>query len=535
MKTITLIQRLRTGFGAVCLVAVLCGVVVASQGWWSVERQFAAERIRGQAATMAERLRLATLQTGEALLGVLLEPQSQTERDRKRRASDDLARTIGELRTLLRSQPDALRSALEDISDQETRELNVIADRVLTLVLTNPAQARTEYTEKYLPARRRQEQLLDELVNHTGRIGAAELDWHRVLLWAAGAAFLLVATGALLARRTEVAFTNSLQALWQGVDRLRSGVLDQPIELSERNECTLLAESLNRLGAELAELAGHFRQSSGEVLTVNNTLGAALGTSKQHVSEMETLAIHLAASARRVLNTAGELSRSVHSVSLVADQTAMLTDSSRIGLKHMSQTIEAIHRAADGINAKLGILNEKAANISQVITTMAKVADQTNLLSLNAAIEAEKAGEYGRGFAVVATEIQRLADQTAVAAEDIEQMVREMQSAVTAGVMGMDKFADEVRQGVGDVQKVSEQLDRVLQHVQAITPQIESVNTTMNAQTDSARQISEATTKFGDFSRATTDAQRQAWGTMDQFESTARRMQERAARFKLKT
>ena len=82
------------------------------------------------------------------------------------------------------------------------------------------------------------------------------------------------------------------------------------------------------------------------------------------------------------------------------------------------------------------------------------MADQTNLLSLNAAIEAEKAGEYGRGFVVVATEIRRLADQTAVATYDIEQMVREIQSSVSAGVMGMDKFSEEVRRGMADMQQV---------------------------------------------------------------------------------
>ncbi|MEQ2006062.1 MAG: methyl-accepting chemotaxis protein, partial [Limisphaerales bacterium] len=429
---------------------------------------------------------------------------------------------------------DAYR-ALEKISEQDTAELNVIEDKMLTLAATDLAAARSEYTEKYLPARRKQEQLFNDFANLAARLGPAELDWHPTAFVAALAAAVLVAVGAFLARRTEVAFANSIQALWQGLDRLRSGVLGEPIQLPERNECTVLAESLNRLGTEMAELAAQLRQSGGDVLTVNTSLGAALGASKQGMAEMESLAAGLGASARRVLNTSTELARTIHSVSIVADQTAMLTDSSRIGLTRMGQTMQAIHHAADGINAKLGILNEKAANISQVITTMAKVADQTNLLSLNAAIEAEKAGEYGRGFAVVATEIQRLADQTAVAAEDIEQMVREMQAAVTSGVMGMDKFADEVRQGVGDVQQVSGQLDRVLQHVQAITPQIESVNTTMRAQTEGARQISESATKFGDFSRATTAAQRQAWDAVDDFESAARRMQERTARFNLKT
>src|SRR5438093_6429155 len=110
-----------------------------------------------------------------------------------------------------------------------------------------------------------------------------------------------------------------------------------------------------------------------------------------------------------------------------------------------------VMEAAGSINAKLAVLNEKASNINQVVTTITKVADQTNLLSLNAAIEAEKAGEFGRGFAVVASEVRRLADQTAVATYDIEQTVKEIQSAVSAGVMGMVKFSEEVCRGIDDV------------------------------------------------------------------------------------
>jgi methyl-accepting chemotaxis protein WspA len=74
--------------------------------------------------------------------------------------------------------------------------------------------------------------------------------------------------------------------------------------------------------------------------------------------------------------------------------------------------------STSAISGKLGVISDKANNINSIITTITKVADQTNLLSLNAAIEAEKAGEYGLGFAVVAREIRRLADQTAVATLD---------------------------------------------------------------------------------------------------------------------
>src|SRR5437764_8962766 len=123
--------------------------------------------------------------------------------------------------------------------------------------------------------------------------------------------------------------------------------------------------------------------------------------------------------------------------------------------------------ASGSITSKLAVLNEKTANINSVVTTITKVADQTNLLSLNAAIEAEKAGEYGLGFAVVAMEIRRLADQTAVATYDIAKMVKEMQSAVAAGVMGMDKFSEEVGRGMQEIQQVGRQLSEIIQQVQA--------------------------------------------------------------------
>src|SRR5450631_1525310 len=155
----------------------------------------------------------------------------------------------------------------------------------------------------------------------------------------------------------------------------------------------------------------------------------------------------------------------------------------------MKKTVQQIVEASASINDRLAVLSDKAGNIGTVVTTITKVADQTNLLSLNAAIEAEKAGEYGRGFAVVATEIRRLADQTAVATYDIEQMVKEIQSAVSAGVMGMDKFSEEVRRGMDDVRQVGMQLSQIIEQVQALVPRFEMANEGMQAQAIGAEQI----------------------------------------------
>ena len=141
---------------------------------------------------------------------------------------------------------------------------------------------------------------------------------------------------------------------------------------------------------------------------------------------------------------------------------------------------------------ELAATREKADSITQVVTTTTEVADRTDLLSINAAVEPEKADEHGRGPLVVAREARRLADQTAVATLDIENMVRLMQNAVSAGVMQMDKFSEEVRSGVGRVAEINGQTGQIITEVAALSERFGSVNEGMNNQSVGAQQINEA-------------------------------------------
>ena len=170
-----------------------------------------------------------------------------------------------------------------------------------------------------------------------------------------------------------------------------------------------------------------------------------------------------------------------------------------------------------------------------MVTTITKVADQTNLLSLNAAIEAEKAGDYGRGFSVVAVEIRRLADQTAVATSDIEQTVKEMQSAAAAGVMGMDKFSEEVRRGVEVVHQVGEELSQIVQHVQTLTPSFENASEGMQSQSLGAQQISDSLAQLSDAAKQTVESLRQSNQAIDQLNEASRRLQSWVSKFALQT
>ena len=223
----------------------------------------------------------------------------------------------------------------------------------------------------------------------------------------------------------------------------------------------------------------------------------------------------------------------MNEVSVVADETAALANSGQSGLTRMEKTMSNVMEAASSINGNLVILNEKAGNINQVVTTIAKVADQTNLLSLNAAIEAEKAGEYGRGFAVVAAEIRRLADQTGVATYDIEQMVKDIQSAISAGVMGMDKFSEEVRRGMSEVQQAGAQLSQIIVQVQTLVPRFDAVNDGMQAQATGAEQISEALFQLTEGAQQTVESLRQSSLAIDDLKQVSGDLRSSVSRFKL--
>jgi methyl-accepting chemotaxis protein WspA len=290
---------------------------------------------------------------------------------------------------------------------------------------------------------------------------------------------------------------------------------------------------LLRAIAKLRRLMGQVQQYGIQVNSSVSEIAVTAREQQATASEIAVTTTQIGATSREISATSKKLVVTMNDVATVAEHSAVLAGQGQNGLTHMEETMRRVMEAAGSINSKLAVLSDKAGNISQVVTTITKVADQTNLLSLNAAIEAEKAGEYGRGFAVVATEIRRLADQTAVATYDIDQMVKEIQSAVVAGVMGMDKFGEEVRRGMQEVQQVGEQLSQVIQQVQALAPRVEVVNDGVQAQASGAEQITQALTQLSEAAQQTVDSLRQSSQAIDELNRVALGLRGGVSRFTL--
>jgi len=327
------------------------------------------------------------------------------------------------------------------------------------------------------------------------------------------------------------ALNEPLEELVQKTGQLAEGDLSARVTVVADNELGRLARAFNQMADSLQELVSRVQRSGIQVASSATEIAASVREQQATATEQAATTTEIVASTREIASTSRVLVKNMDEVAHVADATSALAEGGRADLTQMEATMNQMMEATRGIASRLAVLSEKAGNINTVVKTINKVADQTNLLSLNAAIEAEKAGEHGLGFGVVATEIRRLADQTAVATWDIEQMVKEMQSAVSAGVMGMEKFSEEVRQGVAQVGQVGERLSRIVKSVQTLTPHFESVYEAMQEQSKSSEQISLALEQFSQTVQGTAEAMRESAQVVDQLNEASHRMQDAVAKF----
>ncbi|KRC86031.1 chemotaxis protein [Achromobacter sp. Root83] len=430
------------------------------------------------------------------------------------------------------------RQMFDDFQKELQQYKRIRADILAPAMQADPARAQARIGSELRPSFYRGRDILAKMVteNKTQADDAAvsirravQAAQTGMLVSLALAIVAAIICGFLLMR----AIANPMRDIVKTLESTGGGDLTRRLKLARQDEFNAIETGFNGMVDELTTLVGKTQRSAVQVATSVTEIAATSKQQQATASEVAATTTEIGATSREISATSRELVRTMTEVSGAAEQTATLAGSGQVGLARMEDTMRNVVGAAGSVNAKLAILNEKAGNITQVVTTITKVVDQTNLLSLNAAIEAEKAGEYGRGFVVVATEIRRLADQTAVATYDIEQMVREIQSSVSAGVMGMDKFSEEVRRGMADMQQVGDQLSQIIQQVQTLAPRVHMVNEGMQAQATGAEQINQALQQLSDAAQQTVESLRQSSLAIEELTLVANDLRSGVSRFKV--
>ena len=283
----------------------------------------------------------------------------------------------------------------------------------------------------------------------------------------------------------------------------------------------------------LDSLIGQLQRSGIRVSSSATQIAASARQLEASVTEQAASTKEVTATSMGISRTSAELSATMNTLGETISETAGKTEKGKASLSSMEVSLRQLLTATQSISAKLGVINDKTNKISGVVSTINKISNQTNLLSLNAAIEAEKAGEFGRGFSVVSREISRLADQTADATHDIEFMVGEMQTAVSSGVMEMDKFTREVQNEVEGIANIGGDLESIIDEVRNLAPQFSSLETGVDSQTRSAGQINEAMHQLTMAAEQNRDALAEFKQSTDHLRDIVQGMKDEASRFKV--
>lgn len=311
--------------------------------------------------------------------------------------------------------------------------------------------------------------------------------------------------------------------LRQATQRLASGDFSARVEVDERSEPEVkeVADAFNSMASSFESVVNRLHRLVIDLTSSATQIAASSRQQDAIISEQGATTKQISVTATEISATSKDFAKMIHEVGLVAEDTSRVAVKGQTNLEKMVKAMQNMEEAAFSIASRLKVLNEKASNITGISTTISEVSKQTHLLSLNAAIQAEKAGEAGRSFAVIAREIRTLADQTAMSTLDIEKIVTEIAEAIKSSVMGVDDFTLEIRRGVEQVQSVSNQLNQIISQVKTLVDRFERVDAGMKNQSEAAEQINTALIELTQMANETSISMAQFLTTIEHLDKAA--------------
>ena len=320
---------------------------------------------------------------------------------------------------------------------------------------------------------------------------------------------LIVFVGVVIVR----AIRHGVTQLEQGAARLANGDLTSRIHLNGKDELSGVAQVFNKMTVDFGGLIKHIHDSSGGLTTEADKLSSIADTILESTQSQTHQAASVASSVANLNSAVGEIADKTESAASAASTTCTTSEEGRLVVDRAVTSIREIARTVSESTSTVTSLGERSSQIGQIVKVIKDIADQTNLLALNAAIEAARAGEQGRGFAVVADEVRKLAERTANATSEISTMINAIQSETGNVVTTMTAGSEQVNQGV----ELSNQAGQVLQQIntsvmgmaemigqiadltrsqrtasEEITQQVEQIATKAEANSASINQITHA-------------------------------------------
>lgn len=317
------------------------------------------------------------------------------------------------------------------------------------------------------------------------------------------------------------------------VEQLAKGELYHHIESDGRDEMASLVSALNRMSDSLHHMVSDINQNLTLLTSMTNSMSDISETNKEGTDQQLTEYEQLAAGMTEMSATMVEISNSVNEVSESVRESEQLIHScnqvSTIATTDIKNLNEHIKDASDVVDG----LAQEAENINTVLDVINSISEQTNLLALNAAIEAARAGEQGRGFAVVADEVRLLAQRTQSSTQEIHSIIESLRQGASHAVDAMRVSQDSVASSHVQVEEISQHIHRVSDLIQNVDNQTLSLSTAAEQQSMTAESFNQSLQVIVEVTRAATDVGQQLAGNAQQLSQCKDEIHEHMTEFQL--
>jgi methyl-accepting chemotaxis protein len=279
---------------------------------------------------------------------------------------------------------------------------------------------------------------------------------------------------------------------------------------------------ISEVGATAREVAG----AATEIAASSEEMAQGIGEQNQQVTQISAAIEEMSSSIIEVARKSAEAAENAQESGKVAEE----------GGKVVTETIQGMNEISDAVTASAASVSElgkRGDQIGQIIEVINDIADQTNLLALNAAIEAARAGEHGRGFAVVADEVRKLADRTTKATEEIGESITAIQTETGQAVERMNAGTEQVKVGVDKATQAGRSLEKIVTGAQDVATMIRSIAAAAEQQSAASEQVSKGVQSVSAVTNQSAEGASQAAMAASQLSTKAEQLQALVGRFKL--